>query len=287
MEIRLHDDIAAFAALTAPLFNADPVRHTVVITVLAGRLRPDGPDDLVTMLTVHDGGGLRGAALRVRHWSLITSALPPDSAPAVAELLAGSDEPPVGVVGPTANAEAFAVAWFERTGATARVVMSQRLFVLGELRPPDGVPGAARVAGTGDIPLLARWLKAFAAAALPSGWPHRDDPEAAIARQLAAGHGNLLWEVGGEPVAMATASAPTAGMSKIAPVWTPPEHRCRGFGSAVTAAASRWAQDRGAVHVVLFTDLSNPVSNSIYPKIGYLPVHDAVDLAFERHVSGT
>jgi predicted GNAT family acetyltransferase len=31
---------------------------------------------------------------------------------------------------------------------------------------------------------------------------------------------------------------------------------------------------------VLFTDLANPVSNSIYPRIGYRPVHDALELAF-------
>jgi predicted GNAT family acetyltransferase len=39
--------------------------------------------------------------------------------------------------------------------------------------------------------------------------------------------------------------------------------------------------DAGARHVVLFTDLANPVSNSIYPKIGYRPVHDAVNVAFD------
>lgn len=45
-----------------------------------------------------------------------------------------------------------------------------------------------------------------------------------------------------------------------------------------------WALDAGAVHVVLFTDLDNPVTNAIYPRLGYRPVHDAIDLAFERHV---
>jgi predicted GNAT family acetyltransferase len=58
--------------------------------------------------------------------------------------------------------------------------------------------------------------------------------------------------------------------------------RNRGFGSAVTAAASRWALDAGAEHVVLFTDLSNPVSNVIYPRIGYRPVFDAVEFTFLR-----
>jgi hypothetical protein len=60
-----------------------------------------------------------------------------------------------------------------------------------------------------------------------------------------------------------------------------------GYGSAVTVAASRWAMTAGAVHVVLFTDLANLVSNSIYPKIGYRPVHDAVELTFIPATSST
>jgi predicted GNAT family acetyltransferase len=41
-----------------------------------------------------------------------------------------------------------------------------------------------------------------------------------------------------------------------------------------------WARGSGAREVVLFTDLSNPVSNSIYQRIGYRAVSDAVDVAF-------
>lgn len=287
VQIRRHDDLAAFAELAVPLLHADPVRHSVAITVVAARLRPGSPNDVVTMLTVHEAGAVRGAALQTARMSLITSALPPDTAPAVADVLAGGalagkGEPPPGATGPRENAEAFAAAWCRRTGATARVEMAMRLFTLGELRPPAGVPGAARVAGTMDAPLLASWRQAFAVTALPSGWPSTEDPEAAVLRQLAAGQGNVLWELDGRPVSMAVASAPVAGMSRIASVWTPPEHRGHGFGSAVTAAASQWALDAGAPHVVLFTDLTNPVSNSIYRKLGYRPVHDAVDLAFER-----
>jgi predicted GNAT family acetyltransferase len=99
-------------------------------------------------------------------------------------------------------------------------------------------------------------------------------------RSLAAGDGNVLWEVGGAPVAWACARSPVVGMSRIGPVYTPPERRGRGYGSAVTAAASVWARGSGAREVVLFTDLSNPVSNSIYQRIGYRAVSDAVDVAF-------
>jgi predicted GNAT family acetyltransferase len=63
-------------------------------------------------------------------------------------------------------------------------------------------------------------------------------------------------------------------------VYTPSEHRRRGYGAAVTAAATRDAQDAGASEVVLFTDLANPTSNGVYLRLGYHPVEDRVMLAF-------
>ncbi|CAN3982496.1 GNAT family N-acetyltransferase [Kitasatospora purpeofusca] len=89
-----------------------------------------------------------------------------------------------------------------------------------------------------------------------------------------------LWEDGGRPVAVAGASAVIAGMSRIGPVYTPADARGRGYASGVTAAASVAALDRGAGEVLLYTDLANPTSNSIYQQIGYRPVEDCVELAF-------
>jgi hypothetical protein len=56
----------------------------------------------------------------------------------------------------------------------------------------------------------------------------------------------------------------------------------RDMGSAVTAAAASWSLQAGAKHVVLNTDLSNPISNAIYPRIGFRPVYDGVVIAFSR-----
>jgi predicted GNAT family acetyltransferase len=57
-------------------------------------------------------------------------------------------------------------------------------------------------------------------------------------------------------------------------VYTPPEHRQRGYAAGVTAACSQHALDCGAEHVVLFTDLANPTSNGVYRRLGYQPVED-------------
>ena len=281
MEIRRHDDVASFAELAMPMLQADPVRHTVAVTVLASRLRAGSARaDLTHLITVHENGQLAGAALQARSWSMIVSALPARYASAVADALATHGPEPAGASGPRPRADPFADAWQARTGQGRRGEMAQRLFALGTLTPPAGVPGAARVATLDDVTLLAGWSDDFAEAALPPQWPRASAED--IARMMDGGYCNVLWELDGEPVAMAATRAPTAAMSRIGPVWTPPRHRNRGFGSAVTAAAARWALDAGAEHVVLFTDLANPVSNAIYPRIGFRPLFDAVELSFAR-----
>src|SRR6185437_36138 len=78
------------------------------------------------------------------------------------------------------------------------------------------------------------------------------------------------------------ARAVVAGMSRIGPVYTPPEHRGHGYAAAVTAAAARWALDRGARHVLLYTDLANPRTNRLYPRLGFRPRYDALELRFTR-----
>jgi GNAT superfamily N-acetyltransferase len=208
--------------------------------------------------------------------------VPRRGVPAVVEALQERDPEPVGAQGPAAEAEAVAGAWAARTGATVAVGMRMRLFALDTLRPPDGVPGAARAVGSDDqagIDRLAAWRAAFAAEHDGTG-PHPRSPREDVVRALAGGAGELLWEVGGEPVAQAAVRAVVAGMSRIGPVYTPPAHRRGGYGAAVTAAAARWAQYRGARHVLLYTDLANPTTNRLYPRLGFRPRYDAVELRF-------
>lgn len=279
MEIRLHRELAEFAGLTERLYGADPVTHTIALTVLAQRLGPMGAADVRTLLTAHDTAGVVGAALRTRPWPLVVSALPQAAAGAAVAVLLEHDPELRQVGGPRPRAEAFADAWCESTGASAHTVTAHRLFRLGELTPPSGVVGRARRAGTDDLELACRWHRAFGAEAVPDApVPSRQD----VRRQLGGDGFTVFWELpDGEPVAMARASEPTIGMSRIGPVYTPPRRRGHGYGSAVTAAASGWALQAGVRDVVLFTDLANPVSNVIYPRLGYRPVHDAVQLAME------
>ncbi|MEV1118923.1 GNAT family N-acetyltransferase [Actinosynnema sp. NPDC049800] len=280
-EVTRHDDLAEFWALTGDFFNADPVFHTIPIAAVDRRLNHADPEDEPPLLvSVSEDGVLVAAALRTPPWPLTLSGVAPEWAEVVADALAGDVELP-GVNGPRESVEAFVVAWAARTGCNAREHMALRLYELGDLVTPE-VPGAARLATLDDLELLSHWRTEFAVEATEQARDEGSDDRSRLMLRvsLAAGHGHLIWHVGDTPVAWAAANAPASGMSRIGPVYTPPEHRRHGYGAAVTAACASWARKNGAEHVVLYTDLANPTSNSIYQRIGFRPVVDSAEFVF-------
>lgn len=278
MEIRLHDPdppgLAAFARLAAPVLEADPVRHTVVLSVLHGlRL---GVQRAAVLLTAHDGERTVGAALGTPNRPVLVSALPPACAPAAEAALPGI----AGVGGPLAEVEAYAAARTARTGSDVVIIeVELRLFALATLVPPAGVAGEARAAVRAESDLLAAWREAFVrdTEAAPAG--HRTGEEE-TERAFATGRDQVLWCVDGDPRALAVAGPAGPGAVRIGPVYTPPGYRGHGYASAATAAAAFRARAAGARHVVLFTDLANPTTNHIYPEIGFRPVYDAREVRF-------
>jgi len=280
MEVVPHADAGAFTRLARPLLEADPLRHTSVLTVLDSVRR--GASTPADMLTVRDGDAVVGALLRTVDRPALVSGVPPRCAAAVVDALVELGIDPHGAQGPRAAAEAFAAAWIARTAARTEIVMRTRLFALEELMPRVGVPGSSRVVAPDDeaaIGVLAAWREAFGVE-MGHGGAFAEQRPHALVRAQAATAGELLWEVDGAPVAQAAARAVTAGMSRIGPVYTPPEHRGHGYAAAVTAAAARWALDHGARYVLLYTDLANPTTNRLYPRLGFRPRYDALELRF-------
>jgi predicted GNAT family acetyltransferase len=139
-----------------------------------------------------------------------------------------------------------------------------------------------RAANEHDLPLIANWLAAFHAESLP-GEPQPDHAVAARARL--ADRRLLLW-IDGEPVSIAGVTRAISGVSRVGPVYTPPEHRNHGYAAAVTAAATITGFAAGAQRCALYTDVANPTSNGVYARLGYRPVDEAVMISFEAGAAG-
>jgi predicted GNAT family acetyltransferase len=78
---------------------------------------------------------------------------------------------------------------------------------------------------------------------------------------------------------MAAHTEPIENVVRVQYVYTPPELRSRGYASALVGELSRLLQSEGR-RVILFTNLANPTSNSIYRQIGYRAVGEALRYRF-------
>jgi hypothetical protein len=117
--------------------------------------------------------------------------------------------------------------------------------------------------------LLLGWFAAFA---VDTNEPPGVPPEAAVARftrEDSGATGLYVWEVDGEPRAMAGHSGPTPRGMRVGPVYTPPDERRHGYASALVAALSQQLLDRGREFCFLFAERQNATSNHIYQAIGY------------------
>lgn len=157
--------LAAWRAFAMPLLTADPIRNTIALTALAEHDMPRPGPRIVTLLTV-DGpdGRTVAAAVRFDGYCLQVCAVPPECADAVSDALA-ADEPlwRRGVFGAAGSVDALVRARTDRTGERAVPDVEMRLWKLGTLVAPRGVPGTPRPAEAGDAALVAAWSRAFAA----------------------------------------------------------------------------------------------------------------------------
>ncbi len=274
MRVTVHDSFESFRQQAGPLYEADPGRHSIPLTTMAASTSYEaGPKPV--LVTVHGSEGVAGAYLRTPPFPAQVGALPAALAPLVVDVLREVDSDVDAVFGPEPEARAFAEAWATEGIAQIDVEMRQRRYELDDLVPPHGVPGQLRPFESADVSWLARWRAACAEEAGDSG---AGASEAALRSFIAGGRVPVLWAVGDEPRSMAFVSRPLGGMSRIGQVYTPGEHRGHGYGSAVTAAAAVEAREMAADLVMLYADLANPVSNSIYRRLGFRPVEDVVVL---------
>jgi hypothetical protein len=274
------NDVEAYAEHAWDVLAGDPEASTVALTIIeALRSGFTFSDDIPPTFGWFElaDGSVTGAFSITPPWPLLLAVVPEESTDGLVIALREHEVPVHEAHGAVTVATRFGEAWTAGSGLLAEEVMCQRLYRLGELRVPAATPGRARVATESDLGLVVGWSAAFNDEA---GGLHHDDHEKYARATIDAGT-MMLWEVDGvSPVSMAGRRAAAAGVARVGPVYTPPEERRRGYGAAVTAGVTQAALDAGAESVVLFTDLANPISNSIYQAIGYLPVSDRLVVRF-------
>ena len=183
-----------------------------------------------------------------------------------------------GVVGPASEAQAFAACWAEAVPSAApKETMRMRVF---EARTVAAVPlaaGTLRLASMDDHPLMAHWVDAFSQEAV--GEPADLDGAKKSAERFIADKQLYIWDCNG-PVSMAKTTRPMRNGISVTAVYTPPEQRDKGYATSCVASLTKKLLSERYSFCSLFADQAKPTSNSIYEKIGYVPMGDALEIDF-------
>jgi predicted GNAT family acetyltransferase len=271
IEVAFGEDPGWVLSEAGAFLASDPVRHNLILTLLHARVAYPEPG---RYWVARDGGAVVGVAFQSP--LDFFASLTPMRAEAVAGLVeaivdAGVNLP--GVNGEADTAARFAGQWTERRGSAAFPVEGQRLYELARMPQETTVGGRMRKAVLDDLALVLAWMRAFF---IGVGEDARDLVPV-VERRLEAGH-FWLWEDGG-PASMAANSEPVEGVVRVQAVYTPPERRNRGYAGACVADLSRRMQEAGH-RGILYTDLGNPTSNSVYRRIGYRAVAEGLRYRF-------
>jgi uncharacterized protein len=178
-------------------------------------------------------------------------------------------------------AEYFAKEYALRKGITCNTTMSQRIYELTAVNPDIQKVDTVRLLNEKDIHFFPYWAEAFYAAGSYGQTEMSIPQEADPYLYRIASKKIYILEDNGIPVSMAGYTREMQTAIGVAFVYTPPYERGKGYATSIVAQISQLALDKGFTKCVLYTDLANPISNSIYQKIGYIPICDSLQLKFD------
>ncbi len=158
----------------------------------------------------------------------------------------------------------FTQCWQDLTGQSYRLNRQSLIYQLQQVQRSPAAPGNLRLATAADQSLLLQWMTAFEAEALGIN----ESSVAARVDQRLSQQALYLWE-NGEPVCLVGGNGLPDEAATIAPVYTPPEQRKRGYATTAVASLSQALLDRGCPCCLLFADSKNPTANHVYQSIGY------------------
>ncbi len=267
---------AAFLERAGPWLLRREAEHNLLLGLAAQPPPVSDPLEPHLFATIERGGEVVGCAFRTPPHKVGLTRMPLEAMDAVVALVGERYASVPAVFGPGEEVRAFASRWSTEHGCNARPGMRQRIHVLQALiAPARSTSGRVQPGSGAHAALVASWMAAFMQEAKIDG----GDP-ALLAARLLREDALVLW-CDPEPRSMAAISGRTPHGARVGWVYTPPEHRGRGYASHCVAALSRTLLEDGCRHLFLYTDLANPTSNRIYAALGYRPVADIEEVVFD------
>jgi len=183
-----------------------------------------------------------------------------------------------GVMTEKSLAEDFTRLYTARKGVDYTIHKEMRIHQLLKVNPDIPTVGTIRLVQEKDMSFLPYWHAGFHLDCFDT--PPALEKEADACHYLIGTKSLYVLEVDGIPVSISKMRREMQSVCGIGLVYTPPYFRGKGYATSCVAMVSQVILERGFTKSVLYTDLANPISNSIYKKIGYEPIADALEIKF-------
>ena len=281
LQVRTHNTAQEFLQAAQADLEAREAANGLMLGVCGQLVRhPERFQMPVCLKTVEENGTLLLAATMTPPHNLLLTGDPGRIEESAAELTAalvreGWKIP--GVFGPAEIARTVMKCLAAFVKKPFRLHQNLRMYDLTRVVLPASEGGRLRIAGPADLERITQWW--YAARLEMMGGADPEECRQTAEFRLADGD-IYVWDAG-EPVSMASKTRPTKRGISIGMVYTPADLRRHGYATACVAELSRLLLREGWEYCSLYADLANPISNSIYQKIGYRAIGDYEDYAFE------
>lgn len=281
MKIIKHDDVNDFLSDTEELLLKKESFHNLILG-LAYNIREKKVEPSVPLYySIEMDGKIIGGVLRSHHDKpLIITEIPFECVDLLIKDLTVNNIELEGVVAEEKTATYFKDHWINLKNLDHRINLHLGAYECFNVIFPKVMTGELIEATQDHLTILRQFVIGF----FQDCFPHQPIINENIEKMLKQFIENkslfLLRNSKNEMISMAANTRSTINGGTISLVYTPPEFRGLGYGSCVVSLLSDKLLKSGKKFSCLFTDLTNPTSNSIYQKIGYVKVGQNIHFDF-------
>lgn len=284
IEVFFTDDASWVLNEAGVFLRSKPVEHNLILTLLHARIARCEPGRYWVAMNSNEAVGvIVQFPLSSR---VIITPMESEVVRTVVDAISDSNIVLPGVGGEAATAACFAGEWAERSKCPVFPFLGLRLYEVDKVQVSSDARGHLRKAVSNDRELLIDWVSRFS---VDTGEQERTSDEKELQKRkitaaqtvnnyLSDGHFWLYENTA--PVSMVSRTTAVADVVQVRFVYTPQEYRNRGYATACVGKISKQIRDEGN-RCILYTDLCNPISNTIYRRLGYRAVTEAIQYRFE------
>ena len=283
MEAKFYDDINEFYDLAYSFLLKREVENGLPLAILNSlkeNIHRYG-QEIPVLVAITKGDDVKLVSLRTPpHYQIISYTSELNSLDILVEALNKQKAELPGVLGFKEGVERFIKLWCERGGVKSQLIRNERIYKLEHVAEETIGEKEFIVATDSHENIVLQWGREFILEALTER--NLEMIEQSIGRlrdDIYEGRIFLLLD-NNKPVSMSRKAGKTPNGNAVNNVYTPPTLRRKGYATECVAKLSKLLLEEGNKYCFLFTDLSNPTSNSIYQKIGYRPVIDIDECQF-------